>query len=646
METGRGPHKTRRRIKDAPRSRAKKQRIEKTFEEVLEDIPESIPENISEDISEDIWADIWEDISEDILVDVPEDISEDSSEDVLEYESEDISEDILKDILENIPADEFREQGSQKITKEITKDISKDAPKKGPAKRRIKDTSQAGIRNSISKDLRKDRPESPGGMRQGDYEQARYRARLRERRRRRRRMLKIRRAVVLGILLALVILFVSLIVVSCRYIMKKAGGPDEESVKLLNQYYADFIKDTGQGAKKSKEKQEKEFSEWMLETCGEENWEEITERLKEEKLKEADFYEITGKTLHVLSDMYEGRLADDKTAAEHHIYQRDGAEKGKASLVFAGDVCLEEEDFVLGYYDEVQDLEKCISPEILERTNSADVFLLNHEYCISDRGEALEGKYYTFRADPKRMKLIEEMGTDIVSLANNHVYDYGPEALLDTADLLDEAGIAYVGGGRNLDEAKQPVYFIVNGVKIGYVAASRAEKTRYTPQAEEDEPGVLLMYESDEFVEVIKNASKECDYLAAYVHWGTEDSNQFEDYQHEQAEELLSSGADIIIGGHPHVLQGIEYIDGKPVVYSMGDFWFNDETKYNGLLELKISGEGLLELSFVPCQQEEYTTKYLSEQEDQRELFDYLEELSKGVKIGDDGVIREEEKSE
>lgn len=470
----------------------------------------------------------------------------------------------------------------------------------------------------------------------------------RERRRRRRRMLRIRRAVVLGALLAILILIVSVIVVSCRHIMKgsEEQKTDNESVKLLNEYYADFLKDTKQEKAESKKKEKEEFSAWLLKTCGEKEWEKITGKLKKSILKDVDFYKITGKTLHVLSDMYEGRVDDEETAAKHHIYQRDGVGKGEASLLFAGDVCLEEEDFVLDYYDEVQDLEKCISPEILKRTNAADVFLLNHEYCISDRGEPLEGKYYTFRAEPKRMKLIEEMGTDIVSLANNHVYDYGAEALLDTAELLEKAGIAYVGGGRDIDEAKQPVYFIVNGVKVGYVAASRAEKTRYTPQAEKDEPGVLLMYESEEFAGVIENASKECDYLIAYVHWGTEDSDRFEDYQHEQAEELLRSGADIIIGSHPHVLQGIEYIDGKPVVYSMGDFWFNDETKYNGLLELKISGEGLLEMSFVPCRQTEYTTQYLSEKGDQRELFDYLEERSKGVKIGDDGVVCETEDEE
>lgn len=507
---------------------------------------------------------------------------------------------------------------------------TRNLPEDGAERRRIIDTSK----------VRRSRQKEKNYLQEYGQNYRRSQVSLRERRRRRRRMLKIRRAVVLGTLLAVLILIVSLIVVSCRHIMKGREEPDEESVKLLNQYYADFLKDSKQEEKKKK-KGEKDFSTWFLESCGEEAWEKVTGKLKKSTLEDKDFYKITGKTLHVLSDTYKGWLVDDKTAAKHGIYQRKGKEKGMADLLFAGDVCLEEEDFVLSYYDEVQDLEECIFPEVLERTNRADVFLLNHEYCISDRGEPLEGKYYTFRAEPKRMKLLEEMGTDIVSLANNHVYDYGPDALLDTVDLLDEAGISYVGGGRNLKEAKQPVYFVVNGIKVGYAAASRAEKTLYTPQAEEDEPGVLLMYESDEFAETLQTASRECDYLIAYVHWGTEDSSEFEDYQHEQAEELLKSGADIIIGGHPHVLQGMEYIDGKPVVYSMGDFWFNEETKYNGLLELKVTGEGLVEMSFVPCQQTEYTTRYLSEQDEQRELYDHLEELSEGVRIGDDGVIRE-----
>ena len=460
---------------------------------------------------------------------------------------------------------------------------------------------------------------------------------LRERRRRRRRRQIILRAAAACGTIVLVILGVSLFMVLGRHDKKAPEKPEDENAKLLEQYYADFIADAG-----GTEKKKTGFSSWFLENCGEDAWKKISGKLGGASLKETDFYEITGKTLHVLSDMYQGRLKDEKTAAKHHIYIRENGEKKAAGLLIAGDICLEEDDFVIDYYDEVQELNQCISPEILQRTNEADVFLLNHEYCISDRGEPLEGKYYTFRADPKRMKLIEELGTDMVSLANNHVYDFGADAFSDTMELLLQSGIPYVGGGHDIEEAKQPVYFVANGVKIGFVAASRAEKTRYTPQAEEDAPGGLLMYESEEFAEVIEKASLACDYLIAYVHWGTEDSNQFEDYQHDQAEVLLDSGADMIIGSHPHVLQGIEFIKGKPVIYSMGDFWFNGETKYTGLLDIKVTGEGLSGISFVPCRQTEYTTRYLAEKEEQRELYDYLEELSVGVKIGDGGEIQEE----
>ena len=271
--------------------------------------------------------------------------------------------------------------------------------------------------------------------------------------------------------------------------------------------------------------------------------------------------------------------------------------------------------------------------------------MLFRSYCVSERGEPLNGKLYTFRANPGRMQLLSEMGTGLVSLANNHVYDYGAEAMLDTADHLESAGIPYVGGGRNKEEADRPVYFIINGMKIGFVAASNAEKTKFTPAAKEDEPGILEAYDTEEYEQIIKAASKKCDYLIAYIHWGNEDTNQYSESQAEQGRQFLQSGADIVVGGHPHVLQGIEYMDGKPVIYSMGDFWFNDETKYNGLLRLTVEYGGLKEMAFVPCLQTEYTTQYLKEQQEKREMFDFLENLSPNAVIDDDGVITEDDRN-
>ena len=163
----------------------------------------------------------------------------------------------------------------------------------------------------------------------------------------------------------------------------------------------------------------------------------------------------------------------------------------------------------------------------------------------------------------------------------------------------------------------------------------------YTPAAAEDSPGILEAYDTSLYSQVIREASKECDYLIAYIHWGPEDVNQYAEYQTAQGKEFLDAGADIVVGGHPHVLQGMEYVDGKPVIYSMGDFWFNGETKYTGLLNLEISPEGLEQMSFTPCLQTGFTTQYINDAGEQRKMFDFLESLSPNVQIDDEGVITE-----
>ena len=161
------------------------------------------------------------------------------------------------------------------------------------------------------------------------------------------------------------------------------------------------------------------------------------------------------------------------------------------------------------------------------------------------------------------MDILKEMGVDIVSLANNHAYDYGERSLIDTMATLKQAGIHYVGAGHNLEEAMSPVYFEVQGKTIAYVAASRAEKYRMTPQATEDAPGILLCYDTKLFLKAIEEAKKNADYVIAFVHWGTEYSYELEKVQRVTGKEYLDAGADIVIGAHSHCLQGIEYYEGN-----------------------------------------------------------------------------------
>lgn len=304
------------------------------------------------------------------------------------------------------------------------------------------------------------------------------------------------------------------------------------------------------------------------------------------------------------------------------------------SFLFAGDLCLEEDGFVLDYYDERGgNLSNCMSPYLLERMQDADIFMINHEYTVSERGSRLN-KYYTFRANPSRMSILKEMSVDIVSLANNHSYDYGFDAFVDTIDLLKKNGIACVGAGMNEKEAEEVFYFDIKGIRIGVVAASSAEKNIITPQATETEPGIFYMYDATRLKEVSREAAKKCDFLVAYLHWGTENSKYYMDYQHDIAQELVDCGVDAIIGGHPHVIQGMEFIGDVPVVYSLGDFWFNGEDKYSMMIQLNIKKDGSCVVEIIPCRQRDYGIHYIEETEAKSAFFDYFSNLSNGVLFG------------
>lgn len=388
------------------------------------------------------------------------------------------------------------------------------------------------------------------------------------------------------------------------------------------------------------EKSEEEktvFAEWLLDTYGS----ELLDTIDFSEDINRQLYDATGKSLHVLWDTSLGYLEDENTAAAHSIYLRD-TENSVVDLAFAGDICLTEGGYVIDHYDEMGgDINLCLSKEIMDRLNEADISMINHEYPVSIRGTALHGKYYTFRAAPEREIILQQMGIDIVSLANNHIYDFGSDAFFDTLEALKQAEIPYVGAGADMEEASRPVYFVTGGIKIGFVSANRSEKIIYTPEAGENSPGVVRMYDTAMMNDIIKEASGQCDYLIAYVHWGTENSKYYEAYQTKIAQEFFDSGADAIIGSHPHVLQGIGYVDGKPVVYSLGDFWFNGKTKYSTIVNLEVTIDGMVRLAVLPCIQEGYETHYISDEAGQSAFYDYLRILSPEAMIADDGIVKE-----
>lgn len=338
---------------------------------------------------------------------------------------------------------------------------------------------------------------------------------------------------------------------------------------------------------------------------------------------------------------------EDNGSAEDAEMEEEEPEGYDILLSFAGDICFDDSCAVMqDYIGQGEKLENSIAPELIKMMRDADVCFVNNEFAYSDRGKPLENKMYTFRASPARAFMLQEMGVDIAGLANNHVYDFGAEAMEDTFLALNQIGIDYVGAGRNLEEAMTPVYREIDGKKIAYVAASRAEKFKMTPQATEDAAGILRCYDTELFLQEIREARAQADYVIAIVHWGTEYSTELEEVQTATGREYIDAGADIVIGGHTHCLQGMEYYKGKPILYSLGNFWFNDKPLDSMLVQVRLSGDDKaseitdehVEVQIVPARQENCRTRLL-EGEDAERLFNDLEGISEGVVIDEKGVM-------
>ena len=308
------------------------------------------------------------------------------------------------------------------------------------------------------------------------------------------------------------------------------------------------------------------------------------------------------------------------------------------TLAFAGDLSLADNYVVMDYYhnEAGDDLANCIDSAYIKRMNDADVMWINNEFCYSNQGSPIPGKAYTFCAAPENVSILKELGVDIVGLANNHVYDFGPEAFADTLATLRGAEIAYVGAGADIKEASAPVYVDVDGYKIAYVAATRAEKNIKTPEATETSGGVFRCYDNTDYIEKIKEAKANADYVIALPHWGAEHSTILEAAQTDGAKEYIDAGADAVIGAHTHCLQGMDFYNGKPIIYSLGNFWFDDYTLDTMLLELHLTGTTdhvQVTVEMVPGTQSERVTRMSSTVQERNRIYAYVESISSNIGI-------------
>lgn len=342
-----------------------------------------------------------------------------------------------------------------------------------------------------------------------------------------------------------------------------------------------------------------------------------------------------------VNDKYTDILNDPDYMVANNIYAKDANDPSLVSIAFAGDILFDSNYAVMSkLLANGGDISAGVDPALINEMRSVDIMVLNNEFPYSDRGEPTPEKKFTFRARPQTVSYLGDMGVDLVSLANNHAYDFGENAFFDTMETLEGAGIAYMGAGRNLEEARRPVYYIINNIKIAFVAATQIERLDNpdTRGATESSAGVFRCWNGDNLLETVREAKENSDFVIVFLHWGTENVETIDWAQEKQAPEVVEAGADLVIGAHPHCLQQISMVNGVPVVYSLGNFWFNSKTVDTGMVRVTLNENGLQSLQFVPCLQSGCRTSLVQGEEKSR-ILNYMRSLSGGIQIDDEGYV-------
>jgi poly-gamma-glutamate capsule biosynthesis protein CapA/YwtB (metallophosphatase superfamily) len=219
--------------------------------------------------------------------------------------------------------------------------------------------------------------------------------------------------------------------------------------------------------------------------------------------------------------------------------------------------------------------ERVWSDELAELCRACDALICNLECCISERGrptDRIVDKPFFFRAPPAAVEALAAVGTTAVSLANNHALDYEEEALADTLEQLSVAGIATAGAGADIEQARRGAVIEAGGLKVGLLAM-----TDHPPEyaAGPDAPGVawadLRAGLPDWVGTELEQLRAEADLVVAFPHWGPNMTSAPARWQKRRAQEFVAAGADLVAGHSAHVFHGVERIDGRPVLYDLGD---------------------------------------------------------------------------
>ncbi|REK77491.1 CapA family protein [Paenibacillus paeoniae] len=283
--------------------------------------------------------------------------------------------------------------------------------------------------------------------------------------------------------------------------------------------------------------------------------------------------------------------------------------------------------------------------KVLLYLTEPDIMAGNLELPITTRGTPIEGTPYVHKGSPEALPPLRDAGFDVLSLANNHALDQGLEGMHDTMKHLQEAGIGYMGVGNNDVEAFAPYIVERKGFKVAYIGVSGVIPFTHL-KADRNTPGIAETYDTTRAVAAIASAKEEADLVIVMVHWGEDAADKPKNLHRNNAKEYIDAGADIVVGSHPHVLQGFEKYKGKWIAYSLGNFVYATNPKSpqgdTGVLDAVCNKAGECSLKFNPMNVIQSQPTPL-EGEEKQQLLQRLSSISFGVTLDSEGSVIQRE---
>ncbi len=407
--------------------------------------------------------------------------------------------------------------------------------------------------------------------------------------------------------------------------------------------------------------------EYCIENIRDDICDRICEYLEDTEYSDAMWEELCGYTLHALYDLTYENFED------YNYIEIQNAEN-ELTITFAGDINLDTtkkhwwSPLVVHSRNRTNLLEAAFSSELSEKMLGADLFCVNLESpFISSGSQPIDNKW-RHGSSAENVTVLGTLGIDLVNIANDRIFDYSASGLTDTLNALELNKISYIGGGKNLEDARTPRYILACGRKIAIVAAVQT-KTDNTmaPEAGTKTPGLIYSTNSTYFNAMISNAAENADYVIVYTDWENGTNANPEASQAVLAHSFIKSGADIVIGTKSAIMQSIEYYEGKPIIYGIGNFWYETDRHEALLVEINFTKDIVYNtasttdshfdytqtryavnyeptISCLPCIQDKAVTRLAAGTEEGTKIIDNLIKISESkIAIDAKGLLTEAE---